>query len=81
MGKAGCLLNLAALLVGCLVGLVTKVDIYGVVKKKGRLHVLDCKLCSDDIFLFRVLVHCRYLEELYPSYPMIPLLGTVVCIS
>ena len=34
MGKVGCLVNLASLLVGCLGNSVLKVDIYGVVKKK-----------------------------------------------
>ena len=43
MEKVGCLVNLVALVVGFLGGSVQKVDLYVVVKKKGRLQVLDCK--------------------------------------
>ena len=37
--KAGCLVNIVALLVGCLGGSVVKVDNYGALKKKLRLKV------------------------------------------
>ena len=43
MGDVGCLVNMAARLVGCLEGTVPKVDVAGAVKKKGRLQVLDYK--------------------------------------
>ena len=43
MRKVGCLVNVAALLVGLLGGSFLKVDLVGVVKKKGRLQVLDLK--------------------------------------
>ena len=35
LGKVRCLVYLAALLIGCLGGTVLKVDLAGVVKKKG----------------------------------------------
>ena len=38
-----CLVDMAELIVVCLLGAVLKVDITGAVNKKGWLHVLDCK--------------------------------------
>ena len=43
MGTVGCLVYMVALFVGFLGGLFLKVDIYGVVKEKGQLQVLDLK--------------------------------------
>ena len=43
MRKFGCLVNLAALLVGFLGGSVMEFDLAGVMNKKGILQVLDCK--------------------------------------
>ena len=43
IGKVSCLINMEALLVGFLGGSVLKVDLSGVVNKKGQLQVLDCK--------------------------------------
>ena len=43
MGKVEFLVNLAALLLGCLGGSVPKVDLSWEVKKKRQLMVLDCK--------------------------------------
>ena len=43
IANVGCVVNLAALLVGYLGGSVTKFDLYGSVKKKGQLQVLDFK--------------------------------------
>ena len=42
MGKVGSLVNLTALLVGCLGGSVLNVDIDEAAKKKIPLQVLDC---------------------------------------
>ena len=42
MRKIGCLVNMAVLLVGFLVGSVINVDSTGVVKKKIRIHGFDC---------------------------------------
>ena len=78
MGKVGCIVNLAALLVGCLGGLVPNFDLAGAVKKKPQLQVMDCKLYLEALFVFQVPVYCSYLVELYPSYPSITKLGTVV---
>ena len=65
---------MVALLIFFLVGSVPKVDISGAANKKCRLQVLDCKLCLEDLFLFQVPIHCRYLVELYTSYPMITMI-------
>ena len=43
VGKVECILYLAALLVGCLRGSVLKVDLTGVINKKGQIQVLDFK--------------------------------------
>ena len=44
MRKVGCLVNMAALIVGFLVGLVLKVDLAGVVKQKKG----DFKFCIES---------------------------------
>ena len=41
VGKLGCIVYLAVLLVSCLGDSVLKVDLAGAVKKKGQLQVLD----------------------------------------
>ena len=66
MKKVVCLVNVATLLVGLLGGSVLKVHLSGVVTKKVRFQVLDCKLCMEDIFLFQVPVNCSYLVKLFP---------------
>ena len=43
MRKVGCLLNLEALFVDFMGGSIMKVDIAGVVKKRGQLQVFDYK--------------------------------------
>ena len=43
MGKVGCLIDMVSLLLGFLMGSVTKVDIDGSEKKKVQLQVLECK--------------------------------------
>ena len=58
--KVGCILYLASLLVGCLVGSVMKVNIYGTVNKKRAasgfvLQVfLGVSLCVSVTFKFQV---------------------------
>ena len=74
MRKVGFIVNLDTLLVGLLVGLVLKVDIAVLVKKKGQLQVLDCNWLLEGIFVFHAPVYCCYIMELYPSYPMITIL-------
>ena len=66
MGKVGSLVNLTALLVGCLGGSVLNVDIDEAAKKKIPLQVLDCNWYLGGIFLIQVPVHCSYLVKLYP---------------
>ena len=81
MVKFGCLVYLLALLVGCMGGSFLKchkVDLDGLVNKKWKLQVLDWKWCLEGLFLFQVPIYCSYFMELYPHYPRIDLLGTII---
>ena len=66
MGKVECFVNMAEILVGCLGGSFTRVDINGEVKKNGKLQVLYWRLCLEGIFVFHVPVNWSYIVEIYP---------------
>ena len=74
MINVGYLVNIMALLIGFLGCSVLKVDISGVVKKKGRLQILDCKWCLEGLSLFQGPVHCSYIMEIYPRWPRITII-------
>ena len=67
MGKFVCLLNMASLLVGYMVGSVMNAGLSGEVKKKRATSVFGLQVMIGGYLLFfQVPSHCRYLVNLDP---------------
>ena len=76
MRKIGCFVNQEALLVVLLGGSVLKVDLSGVVNEKWSTLAFVLQVILEGLFVFKILVYCCYLVEIYPSQNRISMLIT-----